>query len=279
MTSIEAAEPIIRLSFSVGVLAFFIVLETLYPRRQRILSRLKRWPSNIGLSLLNQLIARLIMPATAIAVAAYGATSGMGLLNYMVMPTWLEIIIAVLLLDLAIYLQHIMFHSVPLFWRMHRVHHADTDFDVSTGVRFHPVEIILSAAIKLAVIILLGPAVIAILIFEVWLNAASIFNHSNLRIPLGLDKLLRNVVVTPDMHRVHHSIRANETNSNFGFNFPWWDRFFGTYRAQPIDGHEDMTIGLDKFRQPNQQRIHRLLLQPFQEVTDMYSISRRENEP
>ena len=184
--------------------------------------------------------------------------------------------LSVLALDLAIYLQHLMFHAVPLFWRLHRVHHADLDFDVTTGARFHPVEIVLSMLIKFAVILALGPPALAVLLFEVLLNATSMFNHGNVRLPARVDRVLRWLVVTPDMHRVHHSVDPRETNSNFGFNVPWWDRLFGTYRAQPQAGHDAMTIGIEQFRVPRELWLDRMLLQPFRADTSGYAIGRRE---
>ena len=179
-------------------------------------------------------------------------------------------------LDLAIYLQHVLFHAVPALWRLHRMHHADLEFDVTTGARFHPIEILLSMGIKLGVVAALGAPAIAVLIFEVLLNATSMFNHSNVRMPVWIDRVLRWIVVTPDMHRVHHSIVARETNSNFGFNLPWWDRLFGTYRDQPAAGHEAMTIGIEQFREPAEQRLDRMLTQPFRDDDTTYALGRRE---
>ena len=193
-------------------------------------------------------------------------------------PFWLALPLSVMRLDLAIYLQHVMFHAVPAFWRLHRMHHADLDFDVTTGARFHPIEILISMGIKLALVLALGPPAVAVLIFEVLLNATSMFNHANLSIPLGLDRVLRWVVVTPDMHRVHHSILPEETNSNFGFNLPWWDRLLGTYRDQPKEGHAGMTIGLDRFRDPADLRIDRMLIQPFRGDTGNYPIGGRAED-
>jgi sterol desaturase/sphingolipid hydroxylase (fatty acid hydroxylase superfamily) len=198
-------------------------------------------------------------------MAFLAESKGWGLFNILPLPAWLAIPPAVLLLDLTIYGQHVAFHAVPLLWRLHRTHHADLEFDVTTGLRFHPGEILLSMAIKLAAVAVLGAPPLAVLIFEILLNATSLFNHGNVRLPLGLDRLLRLIVVTPDMHRVHHSIDRPETNSNFGFNLPWWDRLFGTYRAQPALGHERMTIGIDKFRDPRELRLDRMLWQPLRD--------------
>ena len=190
------------------------------------------------------------MPTTAVGLALVAEARGWGLVHALGLPMWASVPLAVVALDLAIYLQHVLFHAVPALWRLHRVHHADLEIDVTTGARFHPIEILLSMGIKLGVVAALGAPAVAVLLFEVLLNATSMFNHSNVRMPLRLDRVLRWVVVTPDMHRVHHSIAARETNSNFGFNLPWWDRLFGTYRDQPAAGHEAMTIGIEQFRAP-----------------------------
>ena len=189
------------------------------------------------------------------------------------MPLWLEVILAVVLLDAAIYLQHVMFHAVPALWRLHRMHHADMDYDVTTGARFHPIEIVLSMVIKLAVVTVLGASPVAVIIFEVLLNATAMFNHGNIRLNLALDGILRLFVVTPDMHRVHHSVIPSEANSNFGFNMPWWDRLFGTYKAQPAAGHDDMTIGINVFREPEDQRLDKMLMQPFRDGAHGYVIN------
>jgi sterol desaturase/sphingolipid hydroxylase (fatty acid hydroxylase superfamily) len=209
-----------------------------------------------------------------VAVAVMAGDRGWGLLNLTHAPAWAAGPLAVLVLDFAIYLQHVMFHAVPAFWRLHRMHHADLDFDVTTGARFHPIEILLSVAIKMGVIVLIGAPPVAVLIFEVLLNATSMFNHSNVRIPPAIDRLLRRVVVTPDMHRVHHSILPHEMNSNFGFNLPWWDWLLGTYREQPREGHEGMTIGIEQFRTRRDLWIDRLLLQPFRGPASGYPINR-----
>ena len=200
--------------------------------------------------------------------------NGWGLFQVWGLPLWASISLGFMAMDMAIYLQHVMFHAVPALWRLHRMHHADQEFDVTTGVRFHPVEILLSMAIKFGVITALGTPAVAVLIFEILLNATSMFSHSNVRMPIWLDKVLRWIVVTPDMHRVHHSIVPHETNSNFGFNLPWWDRLFGTYRAQPEAGHEGMTIGIKQFREVGEQRLDRMLTQPFREDARDYPIGR-----
>jgi len=245
---VEQYESVIRLSAFLGIFLIMAVWEIIAPKRQLTQSKVARWTSNIGLVVVNTLVLRLFFPAAAVGFALYAQTNDLGYFNHAALPGPLEIIVAIIVLDSVIYFQHVLFHAVPVFWRLHRVHHADLDFDVTTGARFHPIEIILSMLIKFAVIILLGPAVSAVVIFEVVLNATAMFNHSNVRMPALLDKWIRYLIVTPDMHRVHHSIYPHETNSNFGFNLSLWDRLFGTYRAVPDDGHEGMTIGIETFR-------------------------------
>lgn len=240
-----------------------VLWEILAPRRVRSAGRLVRWPNNIAIVVLDTLLVRFLFPAAALGVAAIAGDREWGILNILSIPYEVAVISSVILLDLAIYAQHVLFHHVPVFWRVHRMHHADTDIDVTTGLRFHPIEIVLSMLIKFAVIIVLGAPVVAVLIFEIVLNATSMFNHSNVMIPQLWDRVLRCLVVTPDMHRVHHSIIMQETNSNFGFNLPWWDRLFRTYRAQPRMGHDGMTIGLEIFRDQRELRLDRMLSQPF----------------
>ena len=271
------AEPIVRLGFFVAILAAVGIWEALAPRRKRSLTRLKRWPSNLGIAALNTLVLRIVFPTAAIGVALLGKEHGWGLLNVFALPEWMAVLIAVVVLDFAIYLQHVLFHAVPSLWRLHRMHHADLDFDVTTGVRFHPIEIVLSMGIKLMVIAALGAPALAVLIFEVLLNATSLFNHGNVRLPLSFDRVLRWLVVTPDMHRVHHSWYPDETNSNFGFNLPWWDRLLGTYKDQPQDGHEGMTIGINLFRESAWERLDRMLIQPFVGPANSYPINARES--
>src|SRR5215469_286546 len=268
-------EPTIRLAFFIGVLLAMAGWEVLAPRRRRFVARSKRWPNNLGIVALNTLLLRLVFPSAAVGVAVLAADGRWGLLNNLPLPFWAKVVAALLALDLAIYLQHVMFHAVPLLWRLHRMHHADLDFDVTTGARFHPVEILISMGLKLAVVAALGAPALAVLIFEIALNATSMFNHGNVALPPPIDGVLRSFVVTPDMHRVHHSTRREETNSNFGFNLPWWDRLFGTYRAQPADGHEGMTIGLDSFRDPRDLRLDRMLVQPFIGDVGAYPINQR----
>ncbi len=256
-------ETTLRLGFFFGVLLAAATAEALVPRRTRRLSRWKRWPGNLGIVVLNSLLGRLLLPMAPIAFAVLCAERGWGLFNVVAVPGPAALILSVILLDLFIYLQHVMVHAVPLLWRLHRVHHADTDYDVTTGARFHPLEILLSLGLKMSWIALLGAPAAAVLTFEILLNATAMFNHANLRLPDNLDRGLRLLLVTPDMHRVHHSPHPHETNSNFGFSLTWWDRLFGTYRAQPDDGHAAMTIGLDGFRDPSEQRLDRMLTQPW----------------
>lgn len=268
-------EPLIRLGFFFGVLVLMAVWEVVAPRRKLTVSKGWRWLSNLGLVVVNTIAVRLIFALGAVGVALVAGERGWGLFNSVDIPAWVAIAASVLALDLFIYLQHVMFHAVPLFWRLHMVHHADLDIDLSTGLRFHTVEILLSMGIKVAAIVLLGAPAAAVLIFEVLLNGTSMFNHSNVQMPLWLDRILRLFVVTPDMHRVHHSVIPNETNSNFGFNLPWWDFLFGTYRSQPAAGHREMTIGLSQFRVEWVDRLHWMLVLPFIGTPGEYPINRR----
>ena len=267
-------EVAIRLSFFIAIFAFMASWEVLAPRRTGQVKRRLRWPSNLGIVVFNTLLLRFVMPTTAVGLALAGETAGWGLLQQFDLPLWAASALAVICLDLAIYLQHVMFHAVPALWRLHRMHHADLAFDVTTGARFHPLEIILSMVIKLSVIAALGPPAVAVLIFEVLLNALAMFNHANARLPLGFDKVLRHAIVTPDMHRVHHSVIPQEANSNFGFNLAIWDRWFGTYCAQPEAGHQEMSIGISTFRTERDLALDKMLLQPFKNSVDTYSINK-----
>ena len=258
-------ELVVRVGAAVCIFAAMALWEVLAPRRDMLIGRTRRWPSNLGILVLDALLVRLLIPGAAVGMAVVAAQRGWGLLNIAPWPTWLEALIGFLALDLAIYAQHVAFHKVPLLWRLHRMHHADLDIDVSTGLRFHPIEIVLSMLIKIAVVLLAGVPAVAVVAFEVVLNATSMFNHSNAAMPLWLDRIARLIVVTPDMHRVHHSVLRYETDSNFGFNLPWWDRLFGTYRPQPEAGHARMTIGLPIFRDPAELRLDRLITQPFRD--------------
>lgn len=257
------AEPAIRLGVFLGVLAAMMIWEIAAPRRRQEVPRLLRWSNNLALVVLDTAILRLAFPLLAVGIAAIAEAGGWGLFNALDWPRWLAAVLSVLILDLAIYLQHVMFHAVPALWRLHRMHHADTEIDATTGLRFHPVEILLSMAIKLMAVAALGAPPVAVLIFEVLLNATSLFNHANIDLPRRVDRVLRLAMVTPDMHRVHHSAIPAETNSNFGFNLPWWDRLLGTYRAQPARGHLGMTIGLERFRDRRELWLDRMLLQPL----------------
>jgi sterol desaturase/sphingolipid hydroxylase (fatty acid hydroxylase superfamily) len=257
-------EAVYRLVPFAGVFLAMALWEALAPRRKLLLRRPKRWLANLTLAAANSLLVRLLVPLSAVSLAAWLAEQKWGLLPLLSLPAWISFVLAVAALDLAIYFQHRLFHAVPLLWRLHLVHHADLDFDVTTGLRFHTVEIFLSALIKLAAVAALGPSPWAVLSFEVLLNCTSMFNHSNVLLPGPLDRLLRGIVVTPEMHRVHHSSIPAETNSNFGFNLPWWDFLFRTYRDQPALGHTEMEIGLSHLRDERQtQRLDRMLLLPL----------------
>ncbi|MGF1624284.1 MAG: sterol desaturase family protein [Alphaproteobacteria bacterium] len=274
MEQLLAEEPWIRLGAFFGVLLAVAAWEVAAPRRRQTVPRLARWPSNLGIAALNTVLLRLLFPAAAVGLAVIGEERGWGVLGALGLPWWAAVAAGVVLLDLVIYFQHVLFHAVPTLWRLHRMHHADLEFDVTTGLRFHPVEILLSMGIKFAAIAALGPPAVAVLLFEVLLNATSMFNHGNVRMPLGLDRVLRWLVVTPDMHRVHHSILPHETNSNFGFSLPWWDRLLGTYRDQPAAGHDGMTIGIEQFRDPRALRLDRMLVQPALGPASGYPLNR-----
>jgi sterol desaturase/sphingolipid hydroxylase (fatty acid hydroxylase superfamily) len=263
MDRLLSHEPMLRLLPFLGVFALMAVAEALWPRRDRSQPRWRRWPSNLGIVALDTLVLRLAFPVAAVGMALVAESEGLGLLNWLGIEGVPAVILAILLLDLVIYGQHRLFHAVPLLWRLHRMHHADLDFDVTTGLRFHPAEILLSMLIKLAAVLALGAPAVAVLLFEILLNATSLFNHANLRLPPGLDRVLRGVLVTPDMHRVHHSAVPQETDSNFGFSLALWDRLFRTYRPQPAAGHAAMTIGLAQFRDEGELRLDRMLTQPL----------------
>lgn len=256
-------ESSIRLGCFVGILAVMAIWELFAPLRDGQGQKPRRWSSNLILAVVNASLSYLVLPIGAAGFAGFCQQLGWGLFNQLDVPAWAAILLSVVLLDLAIYAQHVVFHRVPLLWRLHKVHHSDRDMDSSTGLRFHSIEILLSLAVKLAVVFLLGAPALAVLIFEVVLNGTSMFNHGNVRLPAWLDQLLRLLVVTPDMHRVHHSVIVRETNSNFGFNLPWWDRLFGTYRAQPKLGHREMTIGLPQYRDERGDHVLFLMALPF----------------
>ena len=263
MTALLHNEPIIRLACFFAVLLAMMLWERRKPRRALSLPRARRWPANLGIILVDSIVLRLVFPVLAVGAAELAAARGWGLFHGLNAPFWLALPASLLILDLAIYTQHVVFHKVAVLWRLHRMHHTDLDFDVTTALRFHPLEIVLSMLIKLVLVTLLGVPAVAVMLFEVILNATAMFNHGNVGLPRRLDRALRWILVTPDMHRVHHSIRPEETDSNFGFNLPWWDRLFGTYRDQPRDGHAGMTIGLEYFRDRRAIGLGALLLQPF----------------
>ena len=263
MTALLHNEPIIRLACFFAVLLAMMLWEWRKPRRALSLPRARRWPANLGIIVVDSVVLRLVFPVLAVGAAELAAARGWGLFHGLNAPFWLALPASLLILDLAIYTQHVVFHKVAVLWRLHRMHHTDLDFDVTTALRFHPLEIVLSMLIKLVLVTLLGVPAVAVMLFEVILNATAMFNHGNVGLPRRLDRALRWILVTPDMHRVHHSIRPEETDSNFGFNLPWWDRLFGTYRDQPRDGHAGMTIGLEYFRDRRATRLYGLLLQPF----------------
>ena len=271
-------EPAIRLGAFAGIFALMALWEVLAPKRRQLVGRWRRWPANLGIVVLDSLLVRLIFPTAAVGVALYAEAHGWGLLHALGVPDWFALVTSMLLLDLAIYLQHVMLHAVPLLWRLHRMHHTDLEFDLTTGARFHPLEIVLSLVIKFGVIVALGAPAIAVLAFEIVLNVTSMFNHGNVGLPRRLDRMVRWLLVTPDMHRVHHSWHPDETNSNFGFNLSCWDRLFGTYRAQPRDGHLGMTIGINQFRDPRELRLDRMLWQPLRGPVNSYPINARREE-
>ncbi len=274
---ILAYEPQIRLGFFVGVFVIVALWELAAPRRVLKLSRQQRWTANLGIVVMNTVLVRLVFPTAAVGMAALSAERGWGLLNNFEVPFWLAVPLAVVALDFVVWLQHVMVHAVPVLWRLHRVHHADLDYDLTTGARFHPLEILLSMGIKFAAIVLLGAPVVAVVMFEVLLSACAMFNHGNLRLPASLDRVLRWFLVTPDMHRVHHSVEDDESNSNFGFNLTWWDRMFGTYQAEPRAGQVGMTIGIRSHTDPKEVScLPGMLVMPFRGKVTGYAINRRE---
>lgn len=253
----------VRLGAFASILILMMCAEALFPRKERVLGRGHRWTSNLLLIVIDSLFVRLLFPIVAVGVAAIAAQNGWGLFNILDLPIWLAVILSVIILDMLIYWQHVAFHHVPVLWAMHKVHHADRDIDVTTGLRFHPIEIGISLAYKLVLVLLLGAPVIAVVIFEIILNGCAMFNHSNVKLPLKLDRILRRFIVTPDMHRVHHSTIMSETNSNYGFNLSIWDRIFGSYIAQPEQGHDGMVIGLDEYQHAGPASLTWSLLLPL----------------
>jgi sterol desaturase/sphingolipid hydroxylase (fatty acid hydroxylase superfamily) len=265
----------IRLSMFVGILMVMAIWELLAPRRV-LTQGYRRWPANLGIVVLNGLLVRFLPSVSVVGTSLWAAENGWGLLNLVALPDMTTIAIAVILLDLTIYLQHVMVHAVPLFWRLHMVHHADRDIDVTTGLRFHPIEIILSVLIKVAAVVLIGAPYVAVVIFEVVLNGMAMFNHGNVKLPEKIDAVIRALFVTPDMHRVHHSVIKRETNSNYGFNLSIWDRIFGTYTAQPEEGHTGMTIGLNQFQAEPTHNLFWMLRLPFGGEIGQYPIMRAQ---
>lgn len=269
-------EHAIRFGVFLAVFTLVALWEIAAPRRKATLSKALRWSNNISLMALNTLLLRLVFPLATVGVAAFSEASGWGLLNHFQVPFWIAVPIAVIVLDFAIWLQHVVIHAVPAFWRLHQVHHADLDYDLTTGTRFHPIEMLLSMLVKFAAVVTLGPPVVAVVIFEVLLNATSVFNHGNIRMPMSLNRALSWFIVTPDMHRIHHSVEPDETNSNFGFTLPWWDWLFGTYRAQPRAGHDAIVIGIRGHSDPREvARLDGMLLMPFKGKVGRYAINER----
>ena len=258
-----AEEANIRLAVFIGGLVTLLLAQAFWPRRALGQDRWTRWLGNSTILIISAVCIRLCAAIAPMSAALWASEQSIGLFNLAPTPIWIAGVLSFLLLDLLIYWQHRLFHTVPLLWRVHRMHHTDTSIDVTTALRFHPIEMVLSLLLKSCAVVLLGVPVVAVLVFEIMLNATAMFNHANLRLPLGLDRVLRLFVVTPDMHRVHHSVDEPETNSNFGFNIPWWDRLFGSYQAQPMAGHDKMTIGLEDFRAREDSTPYRLLVQPF----------------
>lgn len=270
---ITAHETAIRMGSFFGVLFLMAVWEVLAPRRASTISKIVRWGNNLGLVVFNSILLRLIFPTAAVGVAIFTSEHNWGLLNFFHLPPLISVAISIVVMDFVIYFQHILMHAIPALWRLHRVHHADLDYDFTTGVRFHPLEIIVSMLIKFSAILMLGPPVIAVLIFEVILNVMSMFNHGNVKLPAFLDRTLRLLIVTPDMHRIHHSVEEDESNQNFGFNLSLWDRFFGTYRKQPRAGHEGMVVGIQNYRELRDViSIQGLLLLPFRNKPDELTV-------
>ncbi len=253
----------VRLGVFLGVFGLMAIWELLAARRELAAERGSRWVTNLGVMVLDSLTQRLVFPAAAMGMALTAERAGWGLFHRLEAPAWVALLASIVLLDLAIYVQHVVFHAVPVLWRLHLVHHTDVHVDVTTGLRFHPLEIVASMAIKMAAIAVLGPPLLAVLVFEVMLNGLAMFNHSNVHIPGGIDRTLRWAIVTPDMHRIHHSVDGVEHNRNFGFNLSCWDRLFRTYRDQPEKGHLDMALGLPIFRSASWRSLPRLLWMPF----------------
>ncbi len=272
-----ALEPLIRLASFFGIFALMTVWEVVAPRRPLTETRMSRWPTNLSIVVINTITARLLFSITAVGAAVLAAQNQWGVLNLLDWPNWMRVVAALVVMDFVLYLQHVVFHAVPALWRLHMMHHADLDVDVTTGARFHPVEIVLSMLIKLVAIAVTGAPPVAVLIFEVVLNATSMFNHSNVRMPETFDRLLRWIVVTPDMHRIHHSVVREETNSNFGFSLPWWDRLLGAYRPDPAKSQIEMPLGLEQVRDPRELTLAGSLALPFRGGTGPYPLGGRRS--
>ena len=254
----------IRFSLFLGILTIMTLWEIVAPCRRLSAPKTMRWFSNVGLLVLGTTVLRALFPMATVGVAAIADEHQWGMFQSLQVPYWQTVVFSIILLDLTTYLQHTLFHALPVLWRMHKVHHVDLDFDVTTGLRFHPLELLLSMVGKLAVVLLLGPPVIAVLLFEVILNATSMFNHGNVSLPDQIDRYLRWFIVTPDMHRIHHSTITQETNSNYGFNLPWWDYILGTYRHRPSVSHTSMTIGLAEYQKDlRAEQLPWMLVLPF----------------
>ena len=262
-------EASLRMGVFISILLLMMGAEALFPRKNRALGRTHRWVSNLLIVIIDSIFVRLLFPIVAVGVAALSVKNGWGLLNMTPLPDWLEILLALILLDMAIYWQHVAFHRIPFFWSFHKVHHVDRDIDVTTGLRFHPIEIVFSLAYKLAVVLVLGAPVLAVILFEIILNGCAMFNHSNVKLPLSVDRVLRRFIVTPDMHRVHHSIHMRETNSNYGFSLSLWDRIFKSYIDQPKAGHDDMVIGLEEHQTKAPASLSWSLLLPIKSIRKM----------
>ena len=265
----------IRLAFFFGILLIIGLFEILAPRRRLTTSKASRWFGNLGVVVISTVLLRVVFPITAVQLAFWTDQKGWGIFNTLDLPYWTVVVVSIILLDFIIYVQHVMFHAIPTLWRFHMMHHADLDYDLTTGIRFHPIEILISMVIKFGAIVVLGAPALAVVLFEIILNGMAMFNHGNFYLPLGLDRVLRGFVVTPDFHRVHHSVFPSETNSNYGFNLSWWDRIMGTYRAQPRMGHDGMTIGLNQFRDPSRLTLLWMLILPFVGKLGSYPINRR----
>ncbi len=266
------SEPVLRFSVFAGILLAMALIELAIPRRKLGAPKARRWLTNFSIVAIDTFVVRLMgmlaVPLVAVAAAVYAEQQGWGLFNVVQWPGWLEFLLALLILDLAIWLQHYVSHKVPVFWRLHKVHHADVDIDVSTAIRFHPIEIALSMLWKIVLVLVFGPAALAVVVFEVILNGCAMFNHANIALPPWLDRMLRVVIVTPDMHRVHHSVLRHEHDSNFGFNLSIWDRIFGTYTDQPEKGHDAMQIGLNDYQTSSPTRLFWSLALPFRSKSD-----------